>query len=158
MMNSECAILPMTVNQWTEFKRIQLHDWQKKYVPDPETLIRRRVFERRADQQFLLYGIHYQQRLVGGFSLSVTDQNELWLGALQIDKQYQSNGLASYVFVKLIDSLRHDPKLTGLALDVHSTNLAVFEFYQRKGLRVCGLFESQGEKIWLMNCKREDWL
>lgn len=157
-MNSERSILPMSVNHWTAFKGIQLHQWQQKYVPNPETLIRRRVFERRAEQQFLLYGIHYQQHLVGGFSLSVTENNELWLGAIQIDKNYQSKGLASYVFTKVIEYVCSDPKLTGLALDVHCSNLAAFEFYQRKGLRICGMFERNGEEIWLMNSKREDWL
>ncbi|WDE08681.1 GNAT family N-acetyltransferase [Thalassomonas viridans] len=158
MTNTDAAILPMSVNHWTAFKRVQLHDWQKKYVPSPETLIRQSVFERRADHQFLLYSVFYQQHLVGGFSLSVTPDNELWLGGLQIDKQYQSKGLAAYVFTKVIEYICSYPKFVGLGLDVHSSNLAAYEFYQRKGLRVYGVFEHKGEELWLMKSKREDWL
>ncbi|WP_281557954.1 GNAT family N-acetyltransferase [Thalassomonas sp. RHCl1] len=157
-MSSEHAILPISVNDWSAFKGIELHDWQKKYVPAPDELIRQKVFERRPEQQFLLYGIHYQQHLVGGFSLSVTENNELWLGAIQIDKAYQSKGLASYVFAKVIEYLCSDPKFTGLSLDVHCNNLAALEFYQRQGLRICGMLERNGEQIWLMNNKREHWL
>lgn len=146
-------LMLMQPSQWPEFLSLEVYRWQQEHVPDAQSLLEGSLFNEKA-KKYQLYGIHYDDRIVGAVSL-MAQSTELWLGGFHLDKDWQLLGIGGMVMDEIIKHVINHGTLNTLSLDVEESNLAARRFYESRGLRVNRCYNVNRKLFWLMSATSE---
>ena len=150
-------IEPLTSQDWGEFNRIELFSVQEPFVPTPQKIQAQYIFERNNGKPpFEIYLIKLDEKIVGFFTLTMTENNYLWFGGFQVDRLFQQCGAGRAVIKNIFHLIAKCPEYQGLMLNVQCRNKSTVSFYKRMGLEYSGMMKVNDESTWLMKITRKN--
>lgn len=102
-----------------------------------------------------LYGIYYdEKKLIGTFSLILTERKTAKLFHFAIKPRYQNQGIGSQVITKVIKIIRKkEPSITEIELEIYLKIPSLIRFYKNFGFTQIGEKHIRGEEILIFSKK-----
>lgn len=129
MTKENVSIRPLDRFNWESALELELHDYQRDFLPDVLYSIAQSKFE-----NLFPHGIFLGGKMVG-FLMYGNFGGICWINRIMVDKNFQKDGIGSHALTQILQQLQRDPSCKEIRTSFSRQNSVAEHFFGQHDFR-----------------------